>query len=174
MTSKKTFTIEYYSTLILSVETKYHIFWVLCLEQSSSRTLISLHLQATLCFSIFYYLGIYNNFTIIFYFFGWTFSKTSTVLRRYWSVVKLSTNLWLFGPTLDQTYHIENDFSYARCSENRFHPSVASLGLSCQIRFLNGYKYIFYLASNILSSLKVREYRTSYAYIQYFLKEGWI
>ena len=57
MTSKKAFVIEHYSIQILSDETRYHIFWAICLERSSSRTLISPYLQATLCFSSLYYLG---------------------------------------------------------------------------------------------------------------------
>ena len=58
MMFKKAFIIEYYSTLILSDEIKYHTFWALCIEQSSSRSVISSYLQTTLCFSILFYLGI--------------------------------------------------------------------------------------------------------------------
>ena len=45
--SKKAFVIKHYSILILCDENKYSTFWALCLEQSSSRTLIS-YVQATL------------------------------------------------------------------------------------------------------------------------------
>ena len=56
MMSEKAFFIEYYSTLILSEETKYNTFEAICLEQSISRILISSYLQAKLCFTILCYL----------------------------------------------------------------------------------------------------------------------
>ena len=57
MMSKKVFVLEYSSTLILYDETKYHTFRALCLEQSSSRPLMSSYLQAILCFFNLCYLG---------------------------------------------------------------------------------------------------------------------